>query len=89
MTSAPTPTTWRRWSRRSAHPGVVVSAGANASCVRVAAERPQLIEAVVLASSVVELQFQRREMDSIAASESVLEAGLKQLRVDPVRCSGR
>jgi pimeloyl-ACP methyl ester carboxylesterase len=63
--------------------GVVVSAGANASCVRVAAERPQLIEAVVLASSIVELQFQQGEMDSLAGSESVVEAGLKQLRVDP------
>ncbi|MEK6326650.1 MAG: alpha/beta fold hydrolase [Actinomycetota bacterium] len=64
-------------------PGVVVSAGANAACVRVAAERPQLVKAVVLATSVVELQFNQREMDSIAASESVLEAALKQLRVDP------
>jgi pimeloyl-ACP methyl ester carboxylesterase len=63
--------------------GVVVSAGANASCVRVAAERPQLIEAVVLASSIVELQFQQGEMDSLVGSESVVEAGLKQLRVDP------
>ncbi len=52
-------------------------------CLRVAAERPQLVEAVVLASSVVELQFHQREMDSIAASESVLEAALKQLSVDP------
>lgn len=62
---------------------MVVSAGANALCVRVTAERPQLIEAVVLASSVVELQFEQREIDSLAASESVVEAGLKQLRVDP------
>ena len=63
-------------------PVVAVSAGANAS-LRVAAERPQLVEAVVLASSVVELQFHQREMDSIAASESVVEAALKQLSVDP------
>jgi pimeloyl-ACP methyl ester carboxylesterase len=65
------------------HPGVVVSAGANASCLRMAAERPELIEGVVLATSIVELQFEQREMDSLAASESVLEAALKQLRVDP------
>jgi pimeloyl-ACP methyl ester carboxylesterase len=65
------------------HPAVVVSAGANASCLRMAAERPQLIEGVVLASSIVELQFEQREMDSLVASESVLEAALKQLRVDP------
>jgi pimeloyl-ACP methyl ester carboxylesterase len=64
-------------------PGVMVSAGANSPCLRVAADRPQLIEAVVLASSIVELQFHQREMDSLAASESVVEAGLKQLRVDP------
>jgi hypothetical protein len=61
----------------------MVSAGANASCVRVAAEQPELIEAVVLASSVVELQFQGGETDSLVGSESVVEAGLKQLRVDP------
>jgi pimeloyl-ACP methyl ester carboxylesterase len=64
-------------------PGVLVSAGANASCVRVAAERPQLIEAVVLASSVVELQFHGSEMDSLVGSKSVMEAGLKQLSIDP------
>jgi pimeloyl-ACP methyl ester carboxylesterase len=64
-------------------PGVVVSAGANAACLRVAAEWPRSVAAVVLASSVVELQFQQPEMDSIAASESVLEAALKQLRTDP------
>lgn len=64
-------------------PGVVVSAGANASCVRAAAERPELIEGVVLASSVVELQFQGGEMDSLVGSESVVEAALKQLRIDP------
>ena len=64
-------------------PGVVVSAGANAPCVRVAAERPQSIEAVVLASSILELQFQRGEMDSLLGSESVVEAGMKQLRADP------
>jgi pimeloyl-ACP methyl ester carboxylesterase len=63
-------------------PAVVVSAGANGSCLRVAAERPQLIEAVVLASSIVELQLQG-EIDSLVGSESVIEAGLKQLRTDP------
>ena len=65
------------------HPGVAVSAGANASCLRMAAERPELIEAVVLASSIVELQFQEAETDSLVGLESVLEAGLQQLRVDP------
>ena len=67
MTSAPTPTIMAALVDEVGHPGVVVSAGANASCVRVAVERPQLIEAVVLASSVVELQFQQGEMDSLWA----------------------
>ncbi len=65
------------------HPGVIVSAGANASCIRVAAERPQLIEAVVLASSIVELQFRQGETDSLVGSESVVEAARKMLRTDP------